>query len=478
MDRSSADESDVALADLPSTSGAHWANRDNESRRPAPFRRPPAVNSFDQGLRDDAEPAAGEDRTSWDAFVPSARSSKEETAWEAFGAEQAQHHEQSRHEQSRHEQQAPYEPAPYQPAQYEPGQYEQAPPVPEQRSRHWTAPAEAPEFGPAPPSGPGRASFGVTAGPISGTRPDMPTPAAPAPVSPPAGPTMRFGADTGEHAIGDVVSGPGREIRAHRSGRTPEAVEEKGRSRLGMAATIALTAAVLIGGGVAGVVFFAPEDQSITSMLKLGSDDGVDGKVATAPIDGRTAATLEVVAATTKVTVRMQDLGGDLYKITSAGDSGTAPSPVLAENRVQLLLSPDGEGTSGNIEVLLSTKVAWGLRFIGGADEQIADLTGGRVSSIDVSGGSRRVDLVLPAPTGTVPVRVTGAIDELSVTSPAGAPVRVQVDSGAKTVAAGAKTLRDVAPGSTLTPKDWKVANRYDVDAASRITLLTVRNAS
>jgi hypothetical protein len=447
VDRSNADESDVALADLPSTSGAHWANRDNESHRPAPFRRPPAVNSFDRALSADAAPA--DDRGSWDAFVPTSRASAD-AAWAAFGAEQADYIAE-----------------------------QEAQPVAEERSRHWTAPAPEPEFGPAPPATPGRASFGVTAGPISGSRPDMPTSPAPAsaPISPPAGPTMRFGADTGDHAIGDVVTGPGREIRAHRSGRTPEAVEEKGRSRLGMAATIALTAAVLIGGGVAGVVFFAPEDQSITSMLKLGSDDGVDGKVATAPIDGRTAATLEVVAATTKVTVRMQDLGDDLYKITSAGDSGTAPSPVLAENRVQLLLAPDGEGTSGNVEVLLSTKVGWGLRFIGGADEQIADLTGGKVSSIDVSGGSRRVDLVLPPPTGTVPVRVTGAVDELSVVSPAGAPVRVQVDSGAKTVAAGAKTLRDVAPGSTLTPKDWKVANRYDVDAASRISLLSVQTA-
>ena len=151
---------------------------------------------------------------------------------------------------------------------------------------------------------------------------------------------------------------------------------------------------------------------------------------------------------------------------------------MVAEDRVQLLLSRDGDGTSGNVEVVLSSKVGWALRFIGGADEQIINLTGGKVSSIDLAGGSRRVDLILPQPTGTVPVRVTGAIDELSVTSPAGNPVRVQVDSGAKTVAAGERTLRDVKPGSTLTPKDWKVANRYDVDAASRVTLLTVRSTA
>ena len=65
MDRSIADESDVALVDLPSTSGAHWANRDREAlaRRPetrqATFRRPPAVNSF---LGDDRSETRGDER--------------------------------------------------------------------------------------------------------------------------------------------------------------------------------------------------------------------------------------------------------------------------------------------------------------------------------------------------------------------------------------------------------------------------------
>ena len=89
-------------------------------------------------------------------------------------------------------------------------------------------------------------------------------------------------------------------------------------------------------------------------------------------------------------------------------------------------------------------------------------------------GGSRRFQLSLPKPAGTVPVRVTGAVEDFSITSPKDSPVRVQVDSGAKTVAAGDRTLRDVKPGLTLTPKGWHVQNRYDVDAAARITLLSV----
>ena len=88
------------------------------------------------------------------------------------------------------------------------------------------------------------------------------------------------------------------------------------------------------------------------------------------------------------------------------------------------------------------------------------------------------MNLTLPRPAGTVQVRIAGAVEDLSLTSPSGSPVRVRVDGGVKTVSAGSRTLRDLEPGSTLTPKDWKTANRYDVAAESRLTQLTVKTLS
>jgi hypothetical protein len=101
-------------------------------------------------------------------------------------------------------------------------------------------------------------------------------------------------------------------------------------------------------------------------------------------------------------------------------------------------------------------------------------MTGGRVSDVSLVGGASLVELTLPKPSGTVPVLVTGAMQKLSVDSVADAPVRVTVEAGAKTVAAGTRTLKDLGPGSTLTPKDWQVKDRYDVDAKSWVTLLSV----
>jgi hypothetical protein len=546
VERTAAD--DVALAVLPSTSGAHWANRDNAvttrptGGRSAPFRRPPALNSFPEDDPDSLSPSA---------YLPDDTAEVPGTSWFAG-------------------------------TDTDPGGT--WPPDPGPRNGRLSAPEPpAPEFGPAPPSSPGRISFGVTAGPISPAHHQS----AAAPTSP-AGeaagrlarsapgnpghlaqlaaddagrPTLAAAGDPSHHGhqarpardgrpnrweaqrqaqreaqaedtgIGQIT-GPGREIRPHRASRReardhsrdtgaqkqlpareqaprrdqaagrdqaaahgqtaahgPAAAREQTagrglpqvpvaaprRSRALVVATVALAAVVLLGGGIAGVAFFSGDDQSLSSVLQLGAGGSTTkGRTATAPLDGRKTAAFELVAATSKAKVSTADLGGDLFKITAADDSGMVPSATVSKERVQLQLTPDGKGTSGDVAIVLSSKVRWSLRFTGAGDEQVVDLSAGQVAGIDVIGGSRRFELSLPKATGTVPVHVTGAIEDFSIQSPPGSPVRVQMQGGAKTVAAGKVTLRDVKPGSTLTPKDWKVANRYDVDASARLTLLSV----
>jgi hypothetical protein len=469
VERTFTDSSDVsvALADHSSTSGADWANRDNDSlyRRadadPAPYRRPPAVNSF----RDEADEEDMADSPSWSAFGSTNTGASSSESTDRAAAD-------------------PPEPA----------------------------------YGPAPPAGPGRASFGFTAGPISGNHTSGREPTSGAPfLPPPTGPAphavrsmtgesaavpnrqpLAVRSMTGESAavpnrqsrpappvdehegVGDFIGGPGREIRPHRAARHPHAAAEQAfltepprRSRAVMIAGLILSTAVLLGATVAGVTYFSGSEKDLTSVLELGAGKS-DERVATAAVDGRSAASFELTTAVTKVTMRSEDLGDDLYRISTAEDAGIIPKPVVSQDRVQLNLVPDGDGSTGAVEVVLTSKVLWNLRFAGATDEQRIDFTGGEVGGIELVAGSRLTEIVLPKPAGTVALKVTGAVDELSLTSPAGNPVRVQMEGGAKTVAAGARTLRDVKPGSTLTPKDWKTNDRYDVTAQARVTLLSV----
>ncbi len=501
------------MAKVPSASGAHWANRDNapgsgrSGDHSTTFRRPPALSS------DEKAPVADAGELSPSAYLPELPS----TSWFADADRRTPDNAPAASFPVRTPGSGPTGDLPVRTPEAE------APaPVgePEPAGQHRPAPKDEP----VPPARTGRISFGASAGPISPSH--RPTSAAalavpaPRPISPaapprfpdpvpshantdPAGPAAPAGhpgrpdltgnpdsADPvglGGHAgpVGHAARrGPGghaadrpetiyKPAQAHRAPAPGE--PPRRRSRLTIFATAVLTALVLLGGGLAGMAYFSGDDTSMRQMLTLGAAG--DDRTVTAPLDGRTTAQFELVAATTKATVRTADLGDDLYRITAPDGSGMRPSPVLSDDRVQLHLTPDGRRASGDVDVLLSSKVSWALRFTAAADEQIVDLSSGQLSGLDVLGGVRRFQLKLPKPIGTVPVHITGAIEDFSIQSPVGNPVRVQVDSGAKTVAAGKVTLKDVKPGSTLTPKDWKVTNRYDVDAAARVTLLSVSNA-
>jgi len=201
--------------------------------------------------------------------------------------------------------------------------------------------------------------------------------------------------------------------------------------------------------------------------------------VIVAPLLGRSGASLTVRNAASRIRLSLATLPGLLYRISTPADAGIKPSPAIKGNDVQLQVDRDGTGTGGQIQVVLSTAVRWQLRFSGYADEQRIDLSGGKVTSVELIAGMHKAELQLPPSSGTVPVKITGAVDQLALRSPADNPVRVKVGGGATDVVAGTRKLHDIAPGSTLTPKDWKQhSDRYDVTAASAIGSLDVGVAS
>jgi hypothetical protein len=271
-----------------------------------------------------------------------------------------------------------------------------------------------------------------------------------------------------DSGIGDLVGSNPHEIRPHRATSTGP---RHGRGV--QVAGAVLTVAVAVGATVAGIAYYSGDGGGITSVLENRAAQKPQREV-TAPIDGRSAAEFELASAVNKVTVRTEDLGENLYRMTTSEESGMLPQPALSRSKVQLKLSSGGIDGTGEVEVVLSTRVRWTLRFSGAADEQVLALGGGQVRAIDFTGGARRTDIQLPEAAGTVPLKLSGAVDELTMRAPLGNPVRVQMKGGAQAVVAGATTLKDLAPGSTLTPKNWSVDDRYDVEADERLLRLTV----
>jgi hypothetical protein len=291
----------------------------------------------------------------------------------------------------------------------------------------------------------GRVSYGFSAGPISPNR-EVATPLTP-------------GEDdrrTDEFAaIRPEVAEDG--LRPAASRRDVLVQEPPRRSRLFISAVVGLSAIVLLGGSIMGMAYFAGSNHTTAdAAIQPGSASG--GTAVTAPRGDRTKAAIELPAGAVHVTIR--DLGDDLYRI-STPDTGTQPTAQVRDDDVKLRVADDGARTGGEIDVVLAAKVHWSLRFSGAG----------------TGAGTGKATVTLARASGTVPVTVNGAVDELVLRSPSGSPVRVRVSGGAKSVVAGSRTLEDLAAGSTLTPKNWATANRYDVAVGARITSLTVENA-
>ena len=81
-------------------------------------------------------------------------------------------------------------------------------------------------------------------------------------------------------------------------------------------------------------------------------------------------------------------------------------------------------------DVVLNAALPWRVEFRGGATSVSADLRTVRLQALELAGGSGSMSLRLGVPAGVVPIRVSGGADDLTITRPAGAAVRMTVTGG------------------------------------------------
>jgi hypothetical protein len=202
---------------------------------------------------------------------------------------------------------------------------------------------------------------------------------------------------------------------------------------------------------------------------------GADGTSVTGRLDGLTAASLDLVDGAGDVEMRAEDLGDDLFRVDTPDGSGVTPRVDRDGGALRLHLPPGVHGGPAAVDIVLNATVRWTLRVAGGADRTRIDLTGVRVDAVDLAGGAKTIDLTLPAPSGAVPVRMTGGVDQFLVRLPGATPVRVQVQSGAGQVTLAGATHRGIAPGRSFTANGWAAgAAGIDLLAVAGMSALTV----
>jgi hypothetical protein len=192
-------------------------------------------------------------------------------------------------------------------------------------------------------------------------------------------------------------------------------------------------------------------------------------------LHGRTGAYLLLRDAASRVEVRLADLPGLLYRVSTPADSGLAPWVTGTPGRVRIVLRPTGADGPDSVTILLNRAVRWDLRLPAGAGEQRLDLSGGRVTRIDL-GASGLVDLRLPDPTGTVPVTFTGGVGSVAMAGPPAVPMRIHLREGAGAVVTPWTANNGTPAGAVLLSPGWPTApDRYAVHARGGLGTLTVR---
>jgi hypothetical protein len=197
----------------------------------------------------------------------------------------------------------------------------------------------------------------------------------------------------------------------------------------------------------------------------------VDHVVTGPALDGRTHVQFDLVKGATAVTVRGAPLGDRIYRVTGSADGDHAPTVADNGNVVQVT----GVGNSSAVVVELNTSVTWTLRLVDGATSETLDLHDLKLARVEIIGGVSSIDLRLPAPHGSVPVRMTGGANSFAIHRPSGEPVRVRAGGGASSVTIDGDQHSGVSGGSTFASNGWDAAgDKYDVDCTTGVSAVTV----
>jgi hypothetical protein len=232
-------------------------------------------------------------------------------------------------------------------------------------------------------------------------------------------------------------------------------------------AAVAVVAVLAAGGGTAAAIGTSPPSH-VVSM----------------PLDGRTGVALEIKSGTAILHVSVARLPGTLLRVSTPDN---APArPVLSGNAPVVVSLAGDDGDNGNngdtpnggpyaVTVVLSSSVLWSLQFAGGTQRTTADLRGGKVAGIAVTAGSDTLALILPRPSGTLPILFTGGASRFLISRPGGVPARVTAGGGAAQVTVDDQSRTGVAGGTVIMSPGWATAtSRLDLDATAGVSQLLV----
>jgi len=194
------------------------------------------------------------------------------------------------------------------------------------------------------------------------------------------------------------------------------------------------------------------------------SSSGLQDGLASAPLAGLKRGRLEFSSGVARLSLDAAAPAGALF---SARFEGRPPRVTARQGTVAIAYPRFGSfgWKRSGAAVSLSPVVPWDLELRGGVARLEADLGRLELARLEVRGGSHAVQVRLPHPHGTVPVRLTGGASDIAFLRPAGAEARLRVTGGVTSLRFDAQRLGAVG-GTVLleTPGFARAEHRYDLE--------------
>lgn len=198
-----------------------------------------------------------------------------------------------------------------------------------------------------------------------------------------------------------------------------------------------------------------------------------------APLEGVTTGRLIFSSGASMLKLRGDVELTELYQGRFEGtppEVKTENGTVTIRNRRRLWLLEWGQQDA---DIALNTSIPWQIEIRGGAAGISADLTSIDLVELNVSYGMSSVDLNLPVPSGTVPLRVSGGASDVAIKHPAGVPVRVRFTGWASAVMFQDELQSGLRNDLQLQSPGYEDATgRYDIEISGNANMVTISSIS
>lgn len=267
------------------------------------------------------------------------------------------------------------------------------------------------------------------------------------------------------------------------------AVPRRGRRRVRPLLGAAVTVLVLLAGGAVAyrkVADRTPVAQPRPSGSAAPAPPGSPAPVAVLPKQNPTPATRSPAPPTSagpatgtfwlvndvsEISLSSARVDDGIARVRVPDGSDAVPKATTDGNTIRLAVGSRRGGGSTRIEVQLDNRISWAIRLGGGARDMTLDLGGATVRSVAFEGGVANIDLTLPRLGRTLPIRMTGGVNQWRIGTDGQVAVRVVARGGAGKVVLYGDDRGGLARGERVSANG---GSGIDVDATAGFGTLTV----